>query len=173
VAGFAWAAYSLTQALPFWPVNPSRASQALFTFQLDFVRALWTVLPGAILWGASFPLALAAVAGPRQDPGRLVGVVYASNTLGAILGSLVAALILIGTVGTQSAQRILIGVAALSALLLLVPHLREGGKLVVRTGGWIRGVVTIVLAVVLGASVSSVPGILVAYGRFTPGWVGY
>ena len=29
-------------------------------FQLDLVRCFWVVLPGAILWGASFPLALAA-----------------------------------------------------------------------------------------------------------------
>ena len=173
VAGFAWAAYSLTQALPFWPVNPSLASDAVFTFQLDFVRALWTVLPGAVLWGASFPLALAAVAGRDQDPGRLVGVVYASNTLGAIVGSLVAALLLIGTIGTQSAQRLLIAVAALSALLLLVPQLMQGGKLVIRADGWIRGAAAIALAILLGASVAPVPGILVAYGRFTPGWLGY
>lgn len=173
VAGFAWAAYSLTQALPFWPVNPSLASDAVFTFQLDFVRALWTVLPGAVLWGASFPLALAAVAGRDQDPARLVGVVYASNTLGAIVGSLVAALLLIGTIGTQSAQRLLIAVAALSALLLLVPQLMQGGKLVIRADGWIRGAAAIALAILLGASVAPVPGILVAYGRFTPGWLGY
>ena len=33
------------------------------------VRCLWVVLPGSILWGASFPLALAAVAAPGQDSG--------------------------------------------------------------------------------------------------------
>ena len=31
-------------------------------FQIDFVRCLWAILPAACLWGASFPLALAAVA---------------------------------------------------------------------------------------------------------------
>ena len=44
-----------------------------FTLQLDLVRCFWAVLPGAILWGASFPLALAAVAasGPgSRAPGR-------------------------------------------------------------------------------------------------------
>ena len=40
-----------------------------FTLQLDLVRCLWVVLPGAILWGASFPLALAAVASTEQDAG--------------------------------------------------------------------------------------------------------
>ena len=38
-----------------------------FNFQLDLVRCLWAVLPAAILWGASFPLALASVA--ARGPG--------------------------------------------------------------------------------------------------------
>ena len=46
------------------------------------------ILPPTILWGASFPLALAAVASPGEDPGRLVGSVYAANTFGAIVGGL-------------------------------------------------------------------------------------
>ena len=48
----------------------------------------WAILPAAFLWGASFPLALAAVASRGQDPGRLVGGVYAANTFGAIVGAL-------------------------------------------------------------------------------------
>jgi spermidine synthase len=46
------------------------------------------VLPGAILWGASFPLALSAVATTEQDAAWLAGGVYAANTVGAIVGSL-------------------------------------------------------------------------------------
>ena len=59
------------------------------------------MLPGAILWGASFPLALAAVAARGQDSARLVGGVYAANTVGAIVGALVTSLVLVGTVGSQ------------------------------------------------------------------------
>ncbi len=62
------------------------------------------MLPGAILWGASFPLALAAVAAPGQDPGRLVGGVYAANTVGAIVGSLGSGLLLVVWLGTQHAR---------------------------------------------------------------------
>ena len=50
------------------------------------MRAIWVMLPAAILWGASFPLALGAIAEPGQDSGRLVGGVYAANTVGAIVG---------------------------------------------------------------------------------------
>src|SRR5262245_35475530 len=61
-AAMAWAAYMLTESLPWWPIDPSISTTPLYTFQLDLVRTLWVVLPAAILWGASFPLALAAVA---------------------------------------------------------------------------------------------------------------
>ena len=55
-----------------------------FTLQLDLVRCLWAVLPAAILWGASFPLALASVAARGAGSRRaLVGGVYAANTVGA------------------------------------------------------------------------------------------
>ena len=66
------------------------------------------MLPGAILWGASFPLALASVASPGQDPARLVGGVYAANTVGAIVGSLAASLLLVAWIGSQHAQQVLI-----------------------------------------------------------------
>ena len=81
-AAIAWTAYVVTASLPYWPINPSMASSPWFTLQLDLVRCLWAVLPAAILWGASFPLALASVASPGQDPARLVGGVYAANTVG-------------------------------------------------------------------------------------------
>ncbi len=59
------------------------------------------ILPPAILWGASFPLALAAAASPGEDPGRVVGGIYAANTLGAIVGALSVSLALIPWIGTQ------------------------------------------------------------------------
>ncbi len=79
------------------------------------------MLPGPILWGASFPLALAAVARRGEDPGRLVGGVYAANTVGAIFGSLVASLMLVYWFGSQHAQQAMMIVSGLSGLLLLAP----------------------------------------------------
>src|SRR2546425_1414103 len=121
----AWAAFMLTESLPWWPVDPSIASTPLFTLQLDLVRTFWVVLPAAILWGASFPLALAAVASRGQDPGRLVGAVYAANTVGAILGALAFSLLLVPRIGTQWAQRLLIVMSGISALVTFVPLLRN------------------------------------------------
>jgi len=175
MGGLAWAAYALARGLPYWPINPELSISSGYTFQIDIVRCLWTILPSAILWGASFPLALAAIAERRQDPGRLVGTVYAANTVGAILGSLITALWLVAWVGTQQTQRVLIVIAAIGALLTLVPVGREtidgetrGSKLTIEPRGLGLGLATIVLAILLATSVGRIPGLLAAYGRFMP-----
>ena len=72
MGGLAWAAYALTTALPYWPIDPSLASTPANNFQIDLVRCLLTVTPGAMLWGLSFPFALAAVASDGQDAGHAV-----------------------------------------------------------------------------------------------------
>jgi spermidine synthase len=174
-AALAWAAYMLCSSLPYWPINPSisspMANAAWYNFQLDLVRAFWVVLPGAILWGMSFPLALASVAMPGQDPARLVGGVYAANTVGAIVGSLVASLMLVVYLGSQNAQQVLIVVSAVSALLMLAPAAAGDpakGRmqwastllLIAATGG----------AGLLARGVPDVPGLLIAYGRYSATW---
>ena len=88
------------------------------------VRCIWALLPAALLWGASFPLALAAAASQEGDPGRLVGGIYAANTGGAILGALSASLILIPAIGTGPAQSVLIAISAIGGLLMLAPLLQ-------------------------------------------------
>ncbi len=173
-AAMAWAAYMLTQSLPYWPINPSISTDPWFNFQLDIVRCLWVVLPAAILWGASFPLALAAVAAEGQDPARLVGGVYAANTVGAIAGSLVASLLLVWWIGSQHAQQVLIVVSALSGLLILAPAVAGGEKAHAKVQ-W-AGVAALVVATggagLLARGVQPVPGLLIAYGRYSATWVG-
>ncbi len=172
IGGLAWAAYALTTALPYWPIDPSLASTPVNNFQIDLVRCLLVVVPGAILWGASFPLALAAVASEEQDSGHLVGRVYAANTVGAIVGALSVSLVLIGTIGTQWTQRVLIGLAGISSLILLAP-LAAG---YVRTfalspRSLVPTAAVVTLAVVLGSGIAPVPGLLVAYGRYAATWI--
>ncbi len=172
MGGVAWAAYALTTALPYWPIDPSLASSPANNFQIDFVRCLLTVMPGAILWGLSFPLALAAVTSEGQDTGHLVGRVYAANTVGAIIGALSVSLLLIGSMGTQQTQRVLIGLAGVSSLILLAP-LASGSirGLTLNVRSLASSAVIVGLAVVLGLGVAPVPGLLVAYGRYAATWV--
>jgi spermidine synthase len=169
-ACLAWAAYATGVSLPYWPINPSISTSLAFNFQLDLMRAIWVMLPGAILWGASFPLALAGVAAPGQDSGRLVGGVYAANTVGAIIGAVVVSLGLVGTVGSQKTQQVLIGVAAMSALLMLMPATGETRKPLTSTPVVVIGIALI--AGLLARSVPPIPWLLVAYGRYSATWVG-
>jgi len=163
----AWAAYSMTKILPYWPVSPGLAVDATPTFQIDLVRCLWSVFPAAVLWGASFPLALAAVGRGAKDPARLVGSVYAANTIGGIIGALFGSLLIIAWLGTRTSQRLLIAVAALSALITLVPVAVEGvSKLTTTPRRTWLGVATAAIAVLLMMSVPPVPPLLVGYGRW-------
>jgi spermidine synthase len=174
-AAIAWTAYMLTQSLPYWPINPSISTDPWFNFQLDFVRCLWAVLPPAILWGASFPLALASVATGGKDPGRLVGGVYAANTLGAIIGSVTASLLLVVWLGSQRAQQVLVIVSAVSALLMFesaaadaetrkMPRFQFANTLLLAAamGG----------AVLLARTIHPIPAVLVAYGRYAATRIG-
>jgi spermidine synthase len=180
----AWAAYQLTESLPYWPINPYIATTPWFTLQLDLVRCMWVTLPAAMLWGASFPLALAAVASSEPDAARLAGGVYAANTVGAIAGSLVTSFILIPWIGSSHSEQAIIIVSALSALLLLDPSF---GTAPARTAGFhpeetaprrwnVAGTVVLAVAMVgaglLARSVHPLPGLLVAYGRYAATRVG-
>ncbi|MEO6569505.1 MAG: fused MFS/spermidine synthase [Opitutaceae bacterium] len=158
-----WAAFSLCQSLPYWPINPSLATGSMFQFHLDFARAAWVVLPGAILWGASFPLALASTVRPGDDTGRLVGSVYAANTVGAIFGAILTAMVFIPSFGTQVTQRVIIGVAVVAALVSLTAKFNAAGSL--RRG---RGAIALLIVAFgswVGWTVIPVPALLIGYGH--------
>lgn len=176
--GIAWTAFTIARSLPFWPINPALAKTPWLGFQMDLVRCLWAILPAAILWGASFPLALAAAAKPGQDGGRLVGRVYAANTIGAIIGSLSFSLVLIPAIGTHQSQRVLIGLAAGAALLALAPIVNKTAARSIsgntrpdsgiRIGGLAALSGVVVMGVFLVMSSPAVPWELIAFGRYLP-----
>ena len=162
VLSIGWTAHTLAYSLPYWPVDPWLSLDPVFNFQLDLVRCLWAILPATLLWGASFPLALAAAAEPGEDPGQLSGEIYAANTAGSVVGALAFSLVLIPDWGTRGAQQLLIGIAALGAIAAAIPAIR------VRTSRSM-GIGAIVAAVVLAAGLAStvvdVPWEVIAYGR--------
>jgi spermidine synthase len=176
-AAIAWGAFALSGSLPFWPINPALAISPWYTFQTDLAACLWTVLPAAILWGASFPVALAAAARPGQDPGRLVAGIYAANTVGAIVGALAFSLVLIPAIGTQWSQRVLLILSAASAAVILGPRAlrRAPAPAAAAPAGAAAAVVGLAAAVVLtpwlALSISPLPWATVAYGRYCATWL--
>jgi spermidine synthase len=167
-AGIAWAALMITQSLPFWPIDALLSTSPWYTFQLDLVRCLWTILPAAFLWGVSFPLALGAVASPGKDPGKLVGGVYAANTLGAIVGALGVSLWLVPWIGTQNSQRTLLMASALSGLFVLLPYAWNQRSKALALGL----LVSMGVAELLAWSVHPIPSEVIAYGRRITGSTG-
>lgn len=171
VAGIAWAAYSLTAVLPFRPNDAALSGSPMVVFQHDLLLSLWTVMPAALMWGASFPLALAAVTRRGQDPGRSVGRVYAANTAGAIVGALGTSLIAMAWLGSQHIQQVLICIAALSGVLVLLPigiNPKRRPQMTLQDAGLVA--VPLVLATILMATVQPVPGALVGYGPGSAAW---
>ena len=167
-AAVAWTAYTIARSLPYWPIVPELSVSPWLNFQMDLARCLWALLPATLLWGASFPLALAAVKARGRDPARLVGGIYAANTLGGILGALGFSLYFIPLVGTQQSQRLLIGFSTVAALLMLAPLVWGTAKKL--SFASVLRVFLIIAAliffpVMLARSVSKIPGELVAYGR--------
>ncbi len=171
-AAIAWAAWMLSRSLPYWPINPSLSRSFVFNFQLDLLRCAWVLLPATVLWGASFPLALAAAAPARGDPARLAGRIYAANTAGAIVGALACSLWLIPGIGSQQIQRLLILVSGGTGLWMCLRTSGDGGGSHPRPGGAIGGVARLcgglALIGLLAWGVPPLPWELVAYGRYLP-----
>jgi spermidine synthase len=154
----AWTAYAVSDLIPSWPFNPLAVTNPWRLFRIDFLMCLMAILPPALLWGLSFPLALASVAGTEQDGGALVGEVYAANTVGAILGAVGFSIVLIPWVGTQGSQQALIGLSVVAGLILFYKAgLKESGYFGVGAAA--------LIAMVLFATVTEVPWLAIAYGR--------
>ena len=110
------AAFLIARVLPWASPGATTPVQALHG--LHVIRAIVVILPSAVLWGMSFPLALAAVNQAGGDPGRSSGLVYASNTVGAILGALLVSFWAIPAYGTKWAEQLLVVLAGASAAIL-------------------------------------------------------
>jgi spermidine synthase len=159
-----WGAALINRAYPYWPIDPALAPGPWFNFQLDIVRAFLAIVPAACFWGASFPLALAAAGARPGDPARVVGAVYAANTIGAVIGALLFSVLLIPAFGSQDAQRVLIWVAlAASAVMLASPPPTDARTPAVRRIGML--VAGLLIAGAAAASVAPVPPDVIAYGR--------
>ncbi|MSO36195.1 MAG: hypothetical protein EXQ54_07170 [Acidobacteria bacterium] len=86
---------------------------------------LIAILPSSILMGIGFPLALGIAARPsgdaldRSEVGRRVGMLYAMNVTGAIVGSLAAGFVLLPLLGSVQALIFLAAIFVASGLWLV------------------------------------------------------
>lgn len=134
-----FAGYMIIGVIPFW-WGGDRDLIPLTTRMLqDVIRAAAALFPATCLWGASFPLAIAAVSQARRgrarrngdqlhsddanhghyDNGTMVGRLYAANTLGAVVGALGISLLAVPMGGSRFALQVVTLLAGCSGLLML------------------------------------------------------
>lgn len=88
---------------------------------LMFVASFLAVFPATLLMGIAFPVGLALYAGrdENEQTGERIGVFYACNVLGAILGSVVAGFLLLPALGSTGSLVAVSAVTLLAGLFLL------------------------------------------------------
>jgi spermidine synthase len=164
VLAIGFAAMAIANVLPHWQPTqaflPQVRSSVPLTFAFDALRCAFAFLPATLLWGASFPLALAAAAS-GHDAAQSVSRVNAINTVGSLFGALGFTLLGVPYLGSQHAQQALAIFAAISAALLLMRAARAR----VAAAGALVAVTAIALVIV-----PEVPGRLIAFGRSVDSW---
>jgi spermidine synthase len=152
-AAIAWAAMCINVLLPNWSGYLTLAMSPWKTSLYHLIFCAVAILPAAILWGASFPLACAAaLRSDGGDPAGVAGRIYAANTLGAIAGALLASVVLVPAIGTQNTQRAILGVSVIAGLLAI-------GRINVRV------LAAAAASLGIAAAVPAVSGEVIAYGR--------
>jgi spermidine synthase len=87
-----------------------------------FLAPLFLVGPLGLLWGATFPVAVACFRRTPESTGRSIGALYAWNTLGCIAGSLLSGFVLVPLLGAGRSASSLAACSVLLGLGLLAVH---------------------------------------------------
>jgi spermidine synthase len=97
----------------------------------------------ALLMGFSFPLANQIIQRAEESVGRRAGVLYLSNTCGAVCGSLMAGFVFLPAFGIQASVTILAALAALAVVPLYVVQARARQRTASWVGPLIAGVAVV------------------------------
>ncbi len=122
--GMAWDALRTAGGAP-WTLVREAGWDALRTARV--VGAFFCIAPPLIAFAAAYPLAVRARSDSAASAAGAVGSLYAWNTAGNVLGSLLAGFLLLPGIGGPRTLAALggIGIAAAAALLLLAPRPRS------------------------------------------------
>lgn len=157
----AWAGILLADWLPYWEGNLNSTAGPWIGFLNDIWRSILPIFPAALLWGASFPVALACAAESETntDSGRIVGEVYGANTVGAIVGAVVFSLVFIPALSLHGSEQMLMAISLIGALALVGLSFRSMNS---------KLVAAFVAAILLAVALPSIPWKLIGFGRRLP-----
>ncbi len=137
--------------LPLFELLPDLVVRALavslapgFVLLVEVALAVAAMLVPTLLIGAGFPCAVQVVARGPARVGGDVGRLYALNTLGAIVGTVVAGFALVPIIGAQGAVKVAIGLNLALGLVLVV-----AGRRTVPQWQWL-GALALALVIVAG-----------------------
>jgi len=157
----AWAGFLLADWLPYWQGNLDNGANPWAGFINDIWRSIIPILPGAILWGASFPIALACAAEEDAggDSGRIVGEIYGANTVGAILGAVFFSLVFIPALSLHGSEQLLMVISLLGAVAMTGLSFKNIER---------RLLAAFAVAIVLAFALPGTPWKLIGFGRRLP-----
>ena len=101
------------------------------------------LLPMTIAFGAAFPFAVAMGGHNDDQVTEHIGVIYAVNTLGAILGSLLAGFLLVPVAGLFNTIRLVVAICAVTAMAILLKTVNTRGRTI---GFALSGAVVLAIA---------------------------
>lgn len=155
----------IARYLPF--ASPPAVTPVSALHGLHVVRAIVVILPSAVLWGMSFPLALAAASSAGQDTGRSSAYVYAANTVGAIASSLTISFWIIPSYGSGWATKVLAIAAGISAAIVMAAmEIASRSSKRVRDRPPLRAAWALAGGVLAAALVPSLSIVFLAHGRY-------
>jgi spermidine synthase len=83
------------------------------------------VLPTSLCLGMAFPVGVRLWSGRARSAGRQLGVLYAGNVAGALVGSLLAGFVLLAQLGSARSLLLMAGVSLTTGVLLLIRDIRR------------------------------------------------
>ena len=120
-------------------IRPLKLENPITEFWIDMQNASALMFIPTILFGMSFPVLTHLVTRGSENVGSSLGTIYGVNTLGGILGSLVAGYLLLPNLGSQQTQ-VLLAMVNFSAGILLfasssyISRLTRNGIAIFATG---------------------------------------
>src|SRR5687768_6327301 len=113
--------------------------------QREILLVTALLLPMTLTFGAAFPFAVAMATNRDESVTENIGLIYAVNTIGAILGSLLSGFVLIPLLGLHGTIRLVAAVGASIAVVILIRSARARGRML---GFALAGGVAVAIAMV-------------------------
>ena len=128
----------------------------------QFLMSAALMILATLGMGASFPIASQIYSSKYVILGRSIGNIYSVNTVGAIIGSLLAGFVFLPLIGTE--RTILIGLFFSSAISLLLLSEQPAGRSWAR---WVSTALLLVATLSMGGGIFWKPDMLDAESSFT------